>query len=46
MLGSRRRAWLLVGVAGLLAAYLVLPAAGASAASTATTYVVVLKGNT
>jgi len=46
MFGRRRRAWLLVAAASLLLAYLVLPAAGASAAQTATTYVVVLKGNT
>src|SRR5215218_11398912 len=46
MLGSRRRTRLLVGAVGLLLAYLVLPAAGAGAASTASTYVVVLKGNT
>jgi len=46
MLRHRRRGWLLVGVAGLLLAYLVLPVAGASAAQADTTYVVVLKGNT
>ena len=40
----RRRGWLLVGVTGLLLAYLVLPVAGASAAQADTTYVVVLKG--
>ncbi len=45
MLGHRRRAWLLAGTAVVLLAYLVLPAAGASAAQTAATYVVVLKGN-
>jgi succinate dehydrogenase hydrophobic anchor subunit len=42
----RRRGWLLVGVTGLLLAYLVLPVAGASAAQADATYVVVLKGNT
>jgi subtilisin family serine protease len=46
MLAHRRRVWLLIGSAALLLAYLVLPAAGASAAQSATTYVVVLKGNT
>ena len=46
MLRHRRRGWLLVGVTGLLLAYLVLPVAGASAAQADTTYVVVLKGNT
>jgi succinate dehydrogenase hydrophobic anchor subunit len=46
MLRHRRRGWLLVGVTGLLLAYLVLPVAGASAAEADTTYVVVLKGNT
>jgi lantibiotic leader peptide-processing serine protease len=47
MLRHRRRAWLLVGAVGLLLAFLMVPAAaGASTASTATTYMVVLKGNT
>ena len=47
MLGNRRRAWLLVGAAALLLGYLTVPGmAGASTGSTATTYVVVMKGNT
>jgi subtilisin family serine protease len=47
MLGHRTRGWWRVGAAALLLAYLAVPAvAGASTTSTATTYVVVLKGNT
>jgi lantibiotic leader peptide-processing serine protease len=46
MLRNRRRAWLLVVVTGgLLASLGLTGTAGASAASTAKTYVVVLKGN-
>jgi subtilisin family serine protease len=46
MLGHRRRAWLLVGATGLLLASFGLTGiAGASTASSAKTYVVVLKGN-
>lgn len=47
MLTHRARGWWLIGAAALLLAYLAVPGvAGASTTSTATTYVVVLKGNT
>lgn len=47
MLKHRKRAWLPVLAVGLLFAYVAVPgAAGAGAAATTSTYVVVLKGNT